>query len=233
MGSGVRIPSCRYLQQASEILEVCLAILRQASLFLFQSPSFLLKFRLFNFCFTKLLHPLVKRWRSMGHCYFVFLDDGISEHPERVSASAASLLHQKDLKLNGLKLNREKSLSEPMQVGQWLGFVIDTIKMQFRVPPKKIAKLKRNLDSMISSGSATFRELAQVAGFINSLYLNWQSALLLGYSRGRCMQLFKPVCSGIAPFLFLRPYQKNCVSGLLISRPLTDMEFSLSLLQVQ
>ena len=60
---------------------------------------------------------------------------------------------------------------EPMQVGQWLAFVIDTIKMQFRVPPKIIAKLKSNLDSMISSGSATFRGLARVAGFINSLCL--------------------------------------------------------------
>ena len=107
----------------------------------------------------------------MSHCCFVFLDDGISGHPERVSASAASLLHQKDLGLGGLKLNREKSMLEPMQVGQWLGFVIDTIKMQFRVAPKKIAKLKSNLDSMISSGSATFRGLARVASFINSLYL--------------------------------------------------------------
>jgi len=51
------------------------------------------------------------------------------------------------------------------------GFVIDTIKMQFRVPPKKTANFKSNLDSMISSGSVTFRELARVAGFINSLYL--------------------------------------------------------------
>jgi len=51
------------------------------------------------------------------------------------------------------------------------GFVIDTIKMQFRIPTKKIAKLKRNLDSMISSGSVTYRELARVGGFINSLYL--------------------------------------------------------------
>ena len=55
----------------------------------------------------KLLRPLVKRWRSMSHCCFVFLDDGISGHPERVSASAASLLHQKDLGLGGLKLSRE------------------------------------------------------------------------------------------------------------------------------
>ena len=60
---------------------------------------------------------------------------------------------------------------EPMQVNQWLGFVIDTIKMQFRVPPKKIAKLKSNLNSMISSGSTTIRELARAVDFINSLYL--------------------------------------------------------------
>jgi len=91
----------------------------------------------------------------MNHCCFVYLDDGISGHPERVSASAASLLHQKDLGLGGLKLNSEKSMLEPMQVGQWLGFVIDTIKKQSRVPSKKISKLKSNLDSMISSGSAT------------------------------------------------------------------------------
>ena len=101
----------------------------------------------------------------MSHCCFVFLDDGISGHPERrVSASAARLL-------------------EPMQVGQWLGFVTDTM------------------------GALLFRELARVADFINSLYLavvSWQSALLLGYSRGRCMQLFKPVRSGIVSFLFLR-----------------------------
>ena len=60
---------------------------------------------------------------------------------------------------------------DPVQVGQWLGFVIDTIKMPFRVPSKKIAKLKSNLDSMVSSGSATLRALARVVGFVNSLYL--------------------------------------------------------------
>ena len=64
----------------------------------------------------------------MSRCCFGFLD-GISGHSERVSASAATLLHQKDLALGGVKLNREKSMLEPMQVGQCLGFLIDTIKM--------------------------------------------------------------------------------------------------------
>ena len=28
------------------------------------------------FCFTKLMRPLVKRWRSMEHNSFIYLDDG-------------------------------------------------------------------------------------------------------------------------------------------------------------
>ena len=66
-----------------------------------------------------------------------------------------------DLKFCGLKLKKEKSKLEPMQVRQWSGFVIDTIAMQFRVPPKKIAKLKSNLDFIISSQTVTFRDLAR------------------------------------------------------------------------
>ena len=58
-----------------------------------------------------------------------------------------------------------------MQVGQWLGFIIDTIGMQFRVPPEKIAKLKSDLDFIISSRTIAFRDLAQVYGFINSLFV--------------------------------------------------------------
>ena len=43
--------------------------------------------------------------------------------------------------------------------------------MQFRVVTKKIAKLKSNLNAIISARTATFRDLERVAGFINSLYL--------------------------------------------------------------
>ena len=107
----------------------------------------------------------------MSHCCFVYLNDGISGLPERVSAIAAGWVHQNDLKSSGLKLNKERLKLEPMQVGQWLGFVIDTIRMQFGIPFKKIAKLKNNLNFIISSRTVTFRDLVRVAGFINSLFL--------------------------------------------------------------
>jgi len=107
----------------------------------------------------------------MSHCCFAYLDNSILVLQGRVSAIAASLVHQKDLKLSGLKMNKEKLVLEPMQVGQWLGFITDTIKMQFRFPPKKIAKLKSNVDAIILPHTATFGDLARVARFTNSLYL--------------------------------------------------------------
>ena len=86
----------------------------------------------------------------------MYLNDGISGHPDKVSAAAASIIHRKDLELSGLKVNAEKSCLDPMQVGQWLGFIIDTIRpirMQFRILDKKISKLKATFEVMIFSGT--------------------------------------------------------------------------------
>ena len=124
------------------------------------------------FCFTKLLRPLVKRWRSMGHNSFVYLDDGCCGQPDKISASAASTIQQKDLLHCGLKINLAKSSLDPMQVGEWLGFIIDTIRMEFRIPTKKLSKIKEQLAGVLASGNATFRQLSRIAGFMNSLSLS-------------------------------------------------------------
>ena len=58
-----------------------------------------------------------------------------------------------------------------MQIGEWLGFVIDTISMSFQIPEKKVSKLKGLLDSAIQAGYSSFRELARIAGSIISVAL--------------------------------------------------------------
>ena len=73
----------------------------------------------------------------MSHCCFVYLDDAISGLPQRVSAIVACLVL-----IEWLKIEQEEIEFGAYVSRQWLGFVIDTIGMQFRVPPKKIAKLK-------------------------------------------------------------------------------------------
>ena len=123
------------------------------------------------FCFTKLMRPLVKRWRSMGHNSFIYLDDGFGSRPDKCSATAASLIQRKELSSSGLLCNEEKSHWSPMQIGEWLGFVIDTISMSFQIPEKKVSKLKGLLDSAIQAGYSSFRELARIAGSIISVAL--------------------------------------------------------------
>ena len=123
------------------------------------------------FCFTKLMRPLVRRWRSMGHNSFIYLDDGFGSRPDKCSAVAASLIQRKELSSSGLLCNEEKSHWDPVQIGDWLSFVIDTILMCFRIPEKKVLKLKGLLDSAIQDGFSSFRELARIAGTIISAAL--------------------------------------------------------------
>ena len=94
------------------------------------------------FCFTKILRPLVKRWRSIGHLSFVYLDDGLGSQSDKLSTSAASIMQRKDLDASGFLSNEQKSHRTPMQIGEWLGFVINTMSMRFSIPEKKVNKLK-------------------------------------------------------------------------------------------
>ena len=86
----------------------------------------------------------------MGYNSFVYLDDGFGSQPERTSAVAAAFIQRKELDSSGLLVN-EKSHWVPMQVGEWLSFVIKTISMTFQIPKKKVCKLTRLLNSAIQT----------------------------------------------------------------------------------
>ena len=123
------------------------------------------------FCFTKVLRPFVKRWRSMGHLSFIYLDDGFCGAPDKISAQAASIVQRKELRASGLLCNEEKSVWDPAQTGEWLGFIINTISMKFYMPERKVAKLKATLQSAISDGYCSYRYLAKIAGSVMSCAL--------------------------------------------------------------
>ena len=55
------------------------------------------------------MRPSVKRWRSLGHISFAYLDDGFTSQPDFISAMAASTIQRKELRLSGLVTNEEKS----------------------------------------------------------------------------------------------------------------------------
>ena len=120
------------------------------------------------FRFTKLLKPFSTRWRSPGHSCFIYIDDGISGHMTKSWAIIASSRQKLDLTKEVFIIS-EKCEWKPHQIGVWLGLIIDTIKFEFRIPDRKLEKLRLKLDHIIESRIATFRYVAKLARFLQSL----------------------------------------------------------------
>lgn len=92
------------------------------------------------YVFTKLLGPLVKCWCGFGYSSVVSLDDCITGRRSCHLAMRTSNQVRQDLKSCGLTANEKKCMWFPMQIGEWLGMIINTISMTFVVPQKKLEK---------------------------------------------------------------------------------------------
>ncbi len=82
----------------------------------------------------------------------------------------ASARHKSDLARAGFIFS-EKCHWEPRQVGVLLGLAINTIKFEFSIPEDKTAKLYAMLDNAIEVGRCSYRFIAKMAGFLQSLLL--------------------------------------------------------------
>ena len=122
-----------------------------------------------GYVFTKLLRPLIKKWRSEGKKSIIYLDDGLLAacNFERTNTIASEA--ERDLFKAGLTVNTEKSHLTPQQRGIWLGFLVDTLKMEFIAPGEKIKALKETLGHLLRKNFVNAKELARVAGKIISL----------------------------------------------------------------
>ena len=160
-------------------------------------------------CFTKLMRPLLWRWRFMGHNNYINLDDGLSSQPDGLSWS-------------DLLCNEEKS----MQIGECLGFVIDSISLSFWIPEKKVSKLKGLLESAIQARCSSFRDLARIAGQVLSFQLLCQSTQFLVFWPGRWTLPLKPSQHGKTSFQSARAHilvlQHRLVQRLFYKATISD-----------
>ena len=123
------------------------------------------------YVFTKLLRPLVKRWRSKGLRCIVYIDDGICASSDRQQCVVDTKQIVDDIALAGFVINAEKSSLEPQQVGPWLGFLLDLNKGMFYVPEEKLARLKKAIVAILHCKSVSVRKLASIVGQIISMSL--------------------------------------------------------------
>ena len=123
------------------------------------------------YLFTKLLKPLVKKWRSEAKSIVVYLDDGLGAAADKNKAKITSLQVHADLLKSGFLPNETKCVWEPTQVITWLGAVLNTSTSEISATVKRITSLQVDLTALlaISSSCHPVRKLASVCGKIISL----------------------------------------------------------------
>ena len=124
------------------------------------------------YIFTKLLRPLIKKWRSLGIKSVIYLDDGINGHSSYNLCKTATEQIISDLNKSGFVINYEKSDFEPKQVGEWLGTIINTKNMTFYIPERKIEKLKNIIESTVNEKLTNAKTLSKIAGQLSSMHLS-------------------------------------------------------------
>ena len=123
------------------------------------------------YVFTKVLRPLVKKWRAEGIRSILYIDDGINGHRSYHEALQAGNTVFHDITMSGFMINVEKSDFQPKQTGEWLGTIIDTRDMTFTIPERKIKKLKLNITSSLRQKLSSAKQISKIAGQVSSMYL--------------------------------------------------------------
>ena len=126
------------------------------------------------FVFTKVLRPLVARWRNKGMRIFMYLDDGTAGAGSETQAHSWAAVVRADLSSAGFVINEEKSNFHPRQRAVVLGYVVDSVDNLVLVSPERVARFKSLLLSVLGLSvetSVPARTLAKITGSLSSMWL--------------------------------------------------------------
>lgn len=105
-----------------------------------------------HYLFTKLLKPLVKKWRSEAK-QIVISKTTASGPAGYNNTKIASLQVHADLFRLGFLANKSKCIWEPTQVNSWLGSVINTATFRIGATNERITSLQDLLNLILSDSS--------------------------------------------------------------------------------
>ena len=118
--------------------------------------------------FTKLLKPVYTHIRSLGHTCMGHIDDSLLVGYD-YSACQNNIVDTVDIFCSlGFIIHPEKSILEPTQEIEFLGFLLNSVSMTIRLPPAKASYVKKSCVDLQRQTQLTIRELAHVIGLLVS-----------------------------------------------------------------
>ena len=118
--------------------------------------------------FTKLLNPVFAQLRSNGHETFQYIDDSfvVADTKEECFHSVTVLCEL--LQTLGFVIHEEKSILEPKQNLDFLGFTLSSLSMKVFLTSDKEDKFVRAAQDVLAKNSSTIREVAGLVGLMTA-----------------------------------------------------------------
>ena len=120
--------------------------------------------------FTKLLKPVVGHLRKTGIRLIIYLDDILIMAESKVLAQKHTAVVASLLTSLGFVINNEKSLFEPTQEIELLGFRIDSNLMSLSLPGEKIRSVKNECQHLLNNPTVEVRGSLSTVGKTVSIY---------------------------------------------------------------
>lgn len=127
------------------------------------------------FIFTKVTRQLIQFWREQGIRVLGYIDDFLFVASSREEAIKLRSQILSDLSKSGF-VKSQKSMLEPSQIVEFLGYVIDSISGQYQVSQEKISFLIEFLKRICAAPRVYVKDVAKAAGLILSMSLALQPA---------------------------------------------------------
>ena len=113
---------------------------------------------------TKLMKPVFATLAKMGYLYVGYIDDSWTMDSEKQLCTQSIFAGKTLMERLGFLVNYTKSVFVPTQVIEFLGLILDSIKMMVFLTTKKTNKILQLCIETIARKHLTIRELAKLIG---------------------------------------------------------------------
>ena len=119
--------------------------------------------------FTKIMKPVLSFLRLMHHAILaIYIDDLINLHRSKKRCAVNTQKIVNLLEKLGFHINIEKSCTEPSQIREFLGFVVNSKDMTIALTDIKKQKLVKFCQKILAKEKVTIRETAKLIGKFTS-----------------------------------------------------------------
>ena len=123
------------------------------------------------YLFTRLIKPIMGHLREGGYRGQIYIDDLLTAESSKAKALESERKAYKVFEECGYVFKPSKRSGEPSQECKFLGLIVNTVKMSFKIPEGKKVKIRALMDEVAAVQRLKVKLLARLLGTLQSVSL--------------------------------------------------------------